>query len=376
MAHLPGAVAVLGAAIAVATHQPVIQARQADQQVAGTRTASVDVVVVDAKGRPVIGMSPADFRVTVDGEARVVARLLYVVKGRGALAAARALSASAATPVTAEPSRLVVFAVDEDSIDRGAEKQIADIVGRVVDSLAISDRVLLVTLPRVSPNLVASQDRGALRQGLPAIVGRFAPDAGLNRPMELGAARPAAPLDDEQTARNTGSIEARPPQPAEAGGSTGGGPAGLRSARALAGLMDGLRELPGPKTVIVLSGGDRGDTESSGEPGPSFGFPAVADPAISARAVVHTLHAARAARRADPDLERLARLTGGCAVRVSGGARDLEPLDAAMAGSYVLQIERQPRDEGRLRKLRVTTTRKGAKVVSAARWTPRDDPGQ
>ena len=328
------------------------------------RTAPVDVVVLDRNGAPVGNLSPGEFRVTLDGERRTVAGLHYVVKGPDALARARTLATSARIPVSAEPSRLVVFAVDEDSMDPGTEKRAGVVVSRVLDLLAVNDRVLLVTLPYLSPNLLASQDRGALRQGLPKIVGRAAPRAQFG----LGT-DPAAISEDTRT---TGNVEARVPPSADAAAPTAGG---SRSARAFAGLMDGLRVLPGSKTVFVFSSGGTATVEPSGRRDSAFGFASVADAAVTARVVVHAVHVRGSSRRSDDDLEQLARLTGGRKQEATEeAAAALEPLRETMSASYVLQIERRPEDEGRVRRLRVSTTRRGMTVRSAARWIARDDP--
>jgi len=369
-----------GAAIAL-TQQPASPAAQAPAPGGAVSSlATIDVVVLDSSNRPVTALVPSDLRVTLDGEARAVVGMQYVVKGRGAVAAARSLAAATRLPVTAEATRLVVLAIDEDSITRGSEKLLSEAVGRVIDNLATADQVLLVPLPTIPPRLVASADRGMLRDGLARVVGRAVPETALGQPAPVIPQEPTTPPDDEESIRNRGNAEARLQQQLndQRRDLTDADPAGnhASSAAAIGRLFDSMLGFPGQKTVIVFSGGEHGTAAagSAGEMGPGIQFIGAADAAVAARVVLHAVHVARAgSRRRDRDLERLAVTTGGRSVSVTGGARDLDPIDGAMAGSYLVQIERRPEDGRRLRGLRVTTSRRGATVVAAARWAARDD---
>ncbi len=380
--NLVTAVILLGGAAVAITQQPASPAAQAPGPGGAVSSlATIDLVVLDSNNRPVTTLAPGDVRVTVDGEARAVVGMQYVVRGRGALTAARSLVGTTRLPVTAEATRLVVLAIDEDSITRGSEKVLSEAVGRVIDNLATADQVLLVPLPGLPPQMAASVDRGILRDGLARVVGRAVPETALGQPAPVVPQEPTTtPPDDEETIRNRGNADARLQQqlneqrrdladPAAAGNRPG-------SPEAIGRLFDGMRRFPGQKTVIVFSGGEHGTAAgaASGETSPALQFVGTADAAVAARVVLHAVHVARTgSRQRDRDLERLAVTTGGRAVSLTGGARDLDPIDGAMAGSYLVQVERRPEDDRRLHGLRVTTTRRGATVVAAARWAARDD---
>jgi len=374
----------LTGAVAASRQQPASPSPQVPAPgPAGSRSAMIDVIVLDSSNRPLTKLGPEDLRVTLDGEPRAVVGIQYVVKGRGAVAAARSLSADSRVAVTAEASRLVVLAIDEESIHHGSEKQVSEAVGRVVDNLAGADQLLLVPLPLVPPKLAASADRDTLRDGLTRLVGRAVPEAAMGQPGAILPLDPTTPPDDDEINRDRSNLEARAQQqlrdqrrdPADL--AAAGMQTGASSPTSLARLLENMRKLPGPKTVIVFSGGEHGTAAAgpSADMGPGPQFVAAADSAAAARAVVHAVHLPRAgSRQRDRDLERLATTSGGRSVTLSGGARDLDPIDSAMAGSYLLQVERRPDDDRRLRGLRVTTTRRGATVVAPARWALRDDP--
>jgi hypothetical protein len=59
-------------------------------------SASVDVVVLDRDGRPVAGLGPADFSITVDGLPQRLVAVRHVSRGPGAATAASVQAGRAA----------------------------------------------------------------------------------------------------------------------------------------------------------------------------------------------------------------------------------------------------------------------------------------
>ena len=113
----------------------------------GLEILTIEASVRDGTGRPVTDLQASDFVVSIDGRPRRVlnARLYGVEAER---------IATAGTPVPrfmratdAEPGRLVMFAVDRDSIRSGSEKAILDTAADMMTSFSPADAVGVVGLP-------------------------------------------------------------------------------------------------------------------------------------------------------------------------------------------------------------------------------------
>jgi len=353
-------------------------------------TAFLDVVALDAGGRPVTSLRPEDLRVAIDGEPRRVVSLRYVFRGAGAEAAAKAAAANVGTTVAAEPSRLIFVIVDEDSFGFGAEKGVVSAVSQVADALAPADRVALATLPEPA-DVTAGSDRRQFREALGRVRGR-APtiDLSLTAAERLQAPDEVRSSDFEPSrdARKDASERTEPTRDrqldpigelsraeAEQRDST------TRTRTSLEVLTDFLRSLrgvQGPKTVIYTWGGTWGGHPTDRGPAhdPARELDLVTSTAADARVVVHVVAVTKSGgKRPDPVLERLARETGGTLVMASAKGAPLERLAAAMTGQYVVEVEERAGDrEGGVRSLDVSTTKKGTSVLAARRWTARDDP--
>ena len=103
---------------------------------------SLDVTVVDDRGKPIASLAPADFVVRVDGNPRRVVTAEWVALS----------SPPGAAPVPAPPDgystnesatggRLIVMAVDQPNIRFGGAMAINKAANAFIDRLAPSDRV-------------------------------------------------------------------------------------------------------------------------------------------------------------------------------------------------------------------------------------------
>jgi hypothetical protein len=359
-----------------------------DAPAVGAATAVVDLIVLDNAGRPLLGLGAADFRVNIDGVERAVvaARPLLRIRTR------------TPSPLGDDRSRdrLVLVVVDEASITRGNERDAVGAAGRLLDRIALDERVALVRLPPTTNQLVLAANGPALRNAARMVVGRM-PPAG------FGAAAEAAPTlnddadatDERGNARPAGAPARVPQSASERAGDLEALSARVRQASAgtlheLVRVLEPLKALPGPKTVFFLSAGVATDAAT---------LRAVAGAAAAARAQVDVVQLQPAtwqrevfaSQTADAPAEeprtqappaRLEQTAGLPALASAGGGvfipagrkieEQIDRLLPQVAAGYVLELE--PRESDRARaphQLAISLIRPGPERVHAVRaWAP------
>lgn len=132
------------AALAQDTQQPVFRG--------GIDVIEVDVSVIDGRGRPVSDMREPEFAVTVDGKPRLVTAAQFIFT-RPPEPTARATAPEkpdvlVSSNTTAEHGRLVVIAVDRQSISFGQGRDVFLAASKFLDTLGPNDKVAFVTIPR------------------------------------------------------------------------------------------------------------------------------------------------------------------------------------------------------------------------------------
>jgi hypothetical protein len=357
--------------------------------------ATFDLMAIDAAGRPVLDLSPADLTVAVGGQPRAVRSLRFVFRGAGSEQSAR--GGLTVAPSVALPARVVAIMVDENTIRRGREKAIASAAWRVIDSLTPTDMVGLMTLPRPRGQTSLTTDRGPLRPTLNSLSGRARDESAstlvtlMQAPQPTGTDQVPAP-DATETGQTVRTEERRDPtDPAaiasaaasartERGVSTSEDPADQAntqsdSFRTLRLALDEFRKVPGQKFVVYVTGGDgtrEGDGGRAAGPDPRV----IIDAAAVARVSIHVVLAPESGRpRADQTLERLARETGGTVSTLAGKKVDLGDLTPALGSGYLVELEGADADRrGNVSNLTVQTSRKGVRLIAPSRWSPRDDP--
>ena len=113
----------------------------------GVDVVAVDASVVDADGRPVLGLGPEDFRVEVDGKPRRLVSVEYVGRDLEPPAPPRARPAHFSSNEDAPRGRLVLLLVDRGNIGRGRGREVLKAAERFLDTLAPGDRVGLAFVP-------------------------------------------------------------------------------------------------------------------------------------------------------------------------------------------------------------------------------------
>jgi len=319
----------------------------APQAPGSTAPLVVEVRVLDAAGRAVPGIAAEDLDVRLDGQPR------------------RVLSVS---PLAAS-GRLALLVIDEGSYPPTFDKQVKATAAHMAAALESDARIAVLTLPLPSPRISFTTDRAALSREIERIAGRGAGEA---MPTEVGDR--ARAVSDPQAADPTGRPRAVAPTERAAQQSREPDAAAAHADALLDPLervLTSLRSTPGPKVVILLSAG------SAAGPGPTSvaewraALAAVANAAVSARAIVDvvTLPSMRDAADRAQWLEELAAATGGT---VFDGRRDAEGagrlLAQARAATLTIEIEAQAADgDGRTHPLSVASPTGKGHVVSPQR---------
>lgn len=140
---------------------------------------SVDVSVIGDGGKPVTGLTAADFALTVDGKPRRVTSAEFISAARDAKAAA---SGGNGTNGGAAPApfystnadaggRLILFLVDQGTINRGRARPVMESLGRFVAQLSPSDKTALVAFPGSAAQIDFTLNHELVKAALPKLVG-------------------------------------------------------------------------------------------------------------------------------------------------------------------------------------------------------------
>ena len=356
-----------------------IAAAQTPRFPAGADVVGVDVSVVDDDGRPIRDLGVADFEVEVDGKPRRVRSADFIEFEPPPTPAATVAAeppAAAVVPAPEAPApprraRLILIAVDRGELSLGGVRIALSALQSLVDRLGPADRVAVISLPD-GPRLEFTADRSALKDTLERIV----PD----RENALNAALPLRERLDTAMRSAVARLDV------------------------LEAVVDNLVPIPGPKSLIFVSGGmtavDSSTCVTRGEGrldcGP-FGLSAspsatsvarlrrIVTAAAASRTTFYTMWVSQRARediaeksysaRLDPlndvafrqaTVETLTSMSGGALLEVVAGAdRAVERIASEMSGQYILGLEPADGDrDGKPHEIRVKVARPGVTVRS------------
>ena len=369
---------------------------------------AVDANVVDADGRPVRGLTADDFVVEVDGRWRRVLSADFV-EHAGPLPAKEPAPVPAipAAPVSPEQraGRHVVLVIDRGDLGIGAVNAAVRASARLLDQLGAADRVALFSLPS-GPRVDFTADRAQIEKALSKI------GPSLDRKLwefnlSLAEAISLVERRPRGTNPNTGSDhdvidrECRAFMKMLAEGTS---PNSVKmcvqrvefEARqqvedyvrgveermaALEGLTQALGTIPGPKTMVLVSGGLGSDVFGAGR-GIAHQFRRIAAAAAAARVNLYTLYFSQRAQDFDASrsaaheslnedrdlrlagLERLTGLAGGAMLEaVVGADHAFRRVATEISGHYLLGLEPAKGDrDGKPHDIEVKVARKGVEV--------------
>lgn len=353
----------------------------------GVEVIAIDVAVVDRNARPVEGLGPEDFTVTVDRKPRTIVSTQFLAHGGG-----RSRDAGRPAPARAQgrpsppppPGRDILIVVDEDSMDPGDGMLARRAAEKFLDRVAPADRVGAITIPRLPSSIQLTTNRGDVRKVLSRITtGKQDPALGywigLSEAFEIER-------NDETTIKRVADRECQGDYPTRidkacvrdllAEAHQAALQARLkaqRSLEALKQLADGLRQLEGPKTLVLVSGGltQPESAASLGEVERAF---------ASAQVTLYTLfmesmQLGQARRRVSPTpseddrwesigIENITSASNGTLLRVIGTVEPaFERVASELSASYLLGIEVTAADrDGRPHQVEVKVKRPGVEV--------------
>jgi len=391
-------IATAGLAAAVAARAP----QQLPAFRSGVEVVVIDVTVVDRASLPVEGLRPEDFVVTVDRKPRAIVSAQFVSHGtRPAAMAAKDTGQPEGRDAIAPPARPagrdILLVVDEDSMDAGSGLLARRAADRFLDRLAPGDRVGLVTIPRVPSSIQLTTNRGDVRKALSRVsAGRQEMDSefwiGLSEAFDIERA-------DETVVKKVVDRECRGDYPSRidrgcvkqviAEAHQVALQARLRSQRsleALRQLAEGLRQVDGPKTLVLVSGG-------LAPPESPAAFAQVESALASAQVTIYTIFMedvtfGQTRRRLSPTqneddrweaygIENVTSAANGTLLRVVGTVEPVfDRVATEMSASYLLGIEVTAADrDGRPHQVEVKLTRPGLDVRARRQYViPRPKP--
>jgi len=368
----------------LSAQEPQPQAKPSFQS--SVDVTSLDVTVVDDKGKPITNLAPADFNVRIDGNARRVVTAEWVPLITEGSAPPPPPPDGYSTNESATGGRLIVIAVDQPNIRFGGATAIVKAATAFIDKLAASDRVAVAGIGVGAPSTAFTADRARVKQAISRMVGQkmaemrsthqvslteaIAVEQGDRTTLDAVFARECAGLSrmELEACRNDVEMEAH-----EKGRSAT--QEGEESVLALEALFTGLRAIDAPKTLIFISEGFVSNENTSR-------IAALGALAAAARTSLYALKldsqlfdmtSSRAPINAFGDrqaqsegLEMLAGAARGALFTITGtGAVLFDRIASELSGYYLLAVESDGRDkDGKPHPIRVDVPRKGALVRS------------
>ncbi len=136
----------------------------------GVEVMEVDVTVVDGQGRPLRGLRAPEFTVTVDGQPRRVVSAEFISESSSSQPVP-ALDPYVSNNTDRRPGRLIIIAIDRNNLDTHTVRQSIEPMKKFVGSLGPDDRVAIATVPPPGPMVDFTTNHGQVLDALSRIVG-------------------------------------------------------------------------------------------------------------------------------------------------------------------------------------------------------------
>lgn len=361
----------------------------------GVDLVTVDATVLGRDGAPLDSLGPGDFTLEVDGHPRRVVSAQFVSQAGRDTRPIPIAAAHFSSNEESDPGRLVMIAVDEAHIRRLEGRPAREAASRFIDALAPTDRIGVTGLARLG-SLEFTRDRLAIRRRLSTLVGQADPvfmqfNLGVSEALEIADGSRTRLAD--AVLRECGRALSEYVNLARAADDAGGGRDACpeqveQESRALAqqahiqarislsaleALVTSLKDVAGPKTIVLLSEGMIADPRR-------VDLTRLAAEAHQARVTIYALHLEvptfeAAQDRVSPTLVRDLQVRGDGLARVAGAARgavfrlvgdDPRPfarIARELSGYYLLAFEPLAAErDGRPHRIRVQLSRGGGEL--------------
>ena len=354
---------------------------------------SIDVAVVDDRGKPVASLTPADFNVRVDGNQRrvVTAEWVSLVTPESTAPAPPPPPEGYTSNENSSGGRLIVVAVDEPNIRFGGAMGIARAANAFIDRLSPSDRIAVASFGTGAPATVFTADRERVKRVIARMAGQKQASRGVDVGHNIGLTEAMSIYKGDRTTleqvqnrecltnsagSNVVQIEmCRTQVEMEAQSlaqqSTHEGDQTLQGLRD---LLIGLRAIDAPKTMILISEGFvLTDDLMVMELGRLAGEARTSLYALRLDNQMFDIADARTPINPFGDrqtrgegLETLAGASRGTLFTVTGAEAPIfARIESELSGYYLLGVESDPKDrDGKAHSIRVDVPRRGAIVRS------------
>jgi VWFA-related protein len=357
---------------------------------ASVEVTSLDVSVVDDKGKPISTLTPADFVVRIDGNPRRVVTAEWIpLAGEPGADTVAPPPDGYSTNESSTAGRLIVMGIDQPNIRFGGAMAIAKAANAFIDRLAPSDRVAVAGFGTGAPATTFTADRARIKQAIGRMVGQRTSGRSLDLSHNIALVEAQAIDHGDRSAlesvqqrecqgagmsgfaleacRQQVEMEARS-QAQEANHEADDTIQTLRS------LFAGLRQIDAPKTLILISEGFVMQDQSL--------VLELGAMAAEARTSIYALKldtqmfdAADARMPINPFADRQARSEGletlagaarGTLFTVTGTGQPLfERIESELSGYYLLGVESDVRDkDSKSHSVRIDVPQRGAFVRS------------
>jgi VWFA-related protein len=158
--------------------------QQSSQQTPPARTLSsgsvavtVDFMVLNRDGTPVMDLKPEEVTLRVDNKTRALRTLTLMAVGAGSDTSAQPASEPPPAPFgtndISDGGRAFVLMIDDESLRTGQEPPLRDAVSHFLTGLTSRDRVAVITVPHGNLRCDFTNDRSKVRQALSQITGHY-----------------------------------------------------------------------------------------------------------------------------------------------------------------------------------------------------------
>lgn len=391
------------AALAVLLASAATAAQQAQQPIrSGVELVRVDVQVTSRNGQPAEHLRPDQFEVSIDGKRLPVVTLDFVRYGTAAASGTAAAARPAGSPAAAtqpaagaapgDTARVLILAVDEASFMPASRQAPIEVVTRIAAMADPRDLIGLIAFPGPGVIFSPSLDRAALLDAAAKIDGRLsiqshnrlhfsvadAVDWSTDADYRRRIIQRECPSGDQACAREVemmaqeliGTFQLQ----------------AMMSVSGLQNTVEIVKQYPGRKTLIVVSGGFVASDRMGGKPDIRFEADMIGRRAAEANAVIYSLHtevaflhafsspqAARQLQNVMRDsslmaggLERFTASAGGTVIPVPAGPeKALQRVLAETSAYYLLGVEPLPEHrDGRVHRITVKVKESGTQVRS------------
>jgi VWFA-related protein len=373
----------VAAALALQAQQPTFKS--------GVDLVAVDVHVVDRQGRPVVDLKPEDFEVQIAGDRRKVASA-ELISYDTTTAAPRATTAPAAPPAddVPRPRRMFILAVDEHSLHISNAMAAVNAAERFIDKLQPDDLVGLYAYPTGVATHDLTNDHASVRREVRKITGLYSEPMGrFNLPpseaIDIASGDRDALMAVLRRACGGGSCTQKEILNEATSFATTIEMRVSHSLGGLRGLVRGLEDVPGRKTLVMVSGGLITTDRGMGRANAQAEIASLAREVARSNISVFALHldwsfleslSSRSGLRlsyfrdsnmAATGLEMVAGAAGGAVFRVHGTSPDIafDRVLRETSAHYLLGVEIASADrDGEVKPIRVRVNRRGTTVRS------------